>query len=51
MIRPKADPSRLDPLSYGSLRQQILRREFAATNHFGRVEGRRRVFEYCRSSS
>jgi 5-methylcytosine-specific restriction endonuclease McrA len=27
MIRPKAAPSRLDPLSYASLRQQILRRD------------------------
>ena len=27
MIRPKAAPSRLDPLSYESLRQQILRRD------------------------
>ena len=27
MIRPKALPSRLDPLSYESLRQQILRRD------------------------
>jgi len=27
MIRPKADPSRLDPLSYERLRQQILRRD------------------------
>ena len=26
-MRPKADPSRLDPLSYESLRQQILRRD------------------------
>ena len=26
MIRPKAAPPRLDPLSYESLRQQILRR-------------------------
>ena len=26
-IRPKASPSRLDPLSYESLRQQILRRD------------------------
>ena len=26
MIRPKAAPSRLNPLSYESLRQQILRR-------------------------
>jgi len=27
MIRPKAFPLRLDPLSYESLRQQILRRD------------------------
>jgi ATP-dependent DNA helicase RecQ len=27
MIRPKVAPSRLDPLSYESLRQQILRRD------------------------
>jgi 5-methylcytosine-specific restriction endonuclease McrA len=27
MIRPKAAPPRLDPLSYESLRQQILRRD------------------------
>ena len=27
MIRPKAAPLRLDPLSYESLRQQILRRD------------------------
>ena len=27
MIRPKAPPSRLAPLSYDSLRQQILRRD------------------------
>ena len=27
MICPKAAPSRLDPLSYESLRQQILRRD------------------------
>ena len=27
MIRPKAVPSRLDPLSYESLRQQVLRRD------------------------
>ncbi len=27
MIRPKAAPLRLDPLPYGSLRQQILRRD------------------------
>jgi 5-methylcytosine-specific restriction endonuclease McrA len=27
MIRPKAAPARLDPLSYESLRQQILRRD------------------------
>jgi 5-methylcytosine-specific restriction endonuclease McrA len=27
MIRPKAAPSRLDPLSYESLRRQILRRD------------------------
>jgi 5-methylcytosine-specific restriction endonuclease McrA len=27
MIRPGAVPSRLDPLSYESLRQQILRRD------------------------
>jgi 5-methylcytosine-specific restriction endonuclease McrA len=27
MIRPKATPTRLDPLSYESLRQQILRRD------------------------
>ena len=27
MIRPKAAPSRLDPLSYGGLHQQILRRD------------------------
>ena len=27
MIRPKAAPSRLDPLSYECLRQQILRRD------------------------
>jgi 5-methylcytosine-specific restriction endonuclease McrA len=27
MIRPKAAPSRLDPLSYKSLRQQVLRRD------------------------
>jgi 5-methylcytosine-specific restriction endonuclease McrA len=27
MMRPKATPSRLDPLSYGSLRQQIFRRD------------------------
>ena len=27
MIRPKAAPSRLDPLTYESLRQQILRRD------------------------
>ena len=27
MIRPKATPSRLDPLPYESLRQQILRRD------------------------
>jgi 5-methylcytosine-specific restriction endonuclease McrA len=27
MLRPKAAPSRLDPLSYESLRQQILRRD------------------------
>jgi 5-methylcytosine-specific restriction endonuclease McrA len=27
MIRPKATPSRLDPLSYECLRQQILRRD------------------------
>ena len=27
MIRPKAAPSRLDPLSYESLRQQILSRD------------------------
>ncbi len=27
MIRPNAAPSRLDPLSYESLRQQILRRD------------------------
>ena len=27
MMRPKAAPSRLDPLSYESLRQQILRRD------------------------
>jgi len=27
MIRPKAAPLRLDPLSYGSLRQEILRRD------------------------
>lgn len=27
MIRPKAAPSRLDPLSYEGLRQQILRRD------------------------
>jgi hypothetical protein len=27
MIRPKAAPSRLDPLSYENLRQQILRRD------------------------
>jgi 5-methylcytosine-specific restriction endonuclease McrA len=26
-IRPKASPSRLDPLSYESLHQQILRRD------------------------
>jgi 5-methylcytosine-specific restriction endonuclease McrA len=27
MIRPKAAPTRLDPLSYESLRQQIFRRD------------------------
>jgi 5-methylcytosine-specific restriction endonuclease McrA len=27
MIRPKTTPSQLDPLSYESLRQQILRRD------------------------
>ncbi len=27
MIRPKAAPSRLDPLSYENLRQQILRHD------------------------
>ena len=27
MIRPKAAPSRLDPVSYDSLRQQVLRRD------------------------
>jgi 5-methylcytosine-specific restriction endonuclease McrA len=27
MIRPQAAPSRLDPLSYALLRQQILRRD------------------------
>jgi 5-methylcytosine-specific restriction endonuclease McrA len=27
MIRPKAAPPRLDPLSYDGLRQQILRRD------------------------
>ena len=27
MISPKAPPMRLDPLSYNSLRQQILRRD------------------------
>ena len=27
MIRPKDSPSRLDPLSYESLRQEILRRD------------------------
>jgi 5-methylcytosine-specific restriction endonuclease McrA len=27
MIRPKAAPSRLDPLSYENLRQRILRRD------------------------
>jgi len=27
MMRPKAAPSRLDPLSYESLRQQTLRRD------------------------
>jgi 5-methylcytosine-specific restriction endonuclease McrA len=27
MIRPKGDPSRLDPFSYDGLRQQILRRD------------------------
>jgi 5-methylcytosine-specific restriction endonuclease McrA len=27
MIRPEVAPSRLDPLSYESLRQQILRRD------------------------
>jgi hypothetical protein len=27
MIRPKTAPLRLDPLSYESLRQQILRRD------------------------
>ena len=27
MIHPKAAPTRLDPLSYESLRQQILRRD------------------------
>ncbi len=27
MIRPKAAPSRLDPVSYEGLRQQILRRD------------------------
>jgi 5-methylcytosine-specific restriction endonuclease McrA len=27
MIRPKASPTRLDPLSYDGLRQQILRRD------------------------
>jgi 5-methylcytosine-specific restriction endonuclease McrA len=27
MIRPKFTPSRLDPLSYESLRQQVLRRD------------------------
>ncbi len=27
MIRPKSAPSRLDPLPYESLRQQILRRD------------------------
>jgi len=27
MIRPKAAPLRMDPLSYESLRQQILRRD------------------------
>jgi len=27
MIRPKAAPTRLDPLSHESLRQQILRRD------------------------
>jgi len=27
MIRPEAAPARLDPLSYESLRQQVLRRD------------------------
>jgi 5-methylcytosine-specific restriction endonuclease McrA len=37
MIRPKVDPSRLDPLSYESLRQQILRRDSWRCQSCGRM--------------
>jgi 5-methylcytosine-specific restriction protein A len=47
MIRPRAAPLRLDPLSYESLRQQILRRDgwkcqFCGT--MSNLEGHHREF-------